>query len=326
MLGNSQLKRVIFDTDIGIDDAMALLFLHYAVDVELLAIVTGFGNADIDTTTRNALYMKQRFGIDAPVFRGAAGPIGASMFKDYPDFVHGNNGLGDIEIPDMHAQPEATDGATAIVDLVKKYPQALSIVAVGRMTNLAKALALCPELPELVHEVIVMGGAFGFNGHRGNVSPVAEANIAGDPTAADLIFTSGLPLTIVGLDVTEEVIIGDALFDAMRDNGSDAGRFIYDISRYYLRFHEQLTGRRQCPMHDASAVAFLLRPTIFETKRAVVRVATEGVALGQTIWDEPDTPSVHAAWRDVPSCNICTRVNSEMLRDLYVETIALAAK
>ena len=93
------MKRVIFDTDIGIDDAMALLFLHFAEDVDLQAIVTGFGNASLDTTTRNALYIKERFGIEAPVFRGASGPIGPTLLKGYPDFVHGKNGLGDIDIP-----------------------------------------------------------------------------------------------------------------------------------------------------------------------------------------------------------------------------------
>jgi len=320
------MKQVIFDTDIGIDDAMALLFLHFAADVDLRAIITGFGNADIDTTTRNALFMKHKFGIEAPVYRGAAGPIGTSMFDDYPDFVHGKNGLGDIEIPDVAATEETSDGATAIVDLVTNNPQQISIVAVGRMTNLANALALCPELPRLVREVIVMGGAFGFNGHRGNVSPVAEANIAGDPTAADRVFSSGLPLTVVGLDVTEEVILTDAQLTTLRDNGGDAGQFVYQISRNYLRFHEQQNGRRECPVHDSSAVAYLLRPDLYATRTAVVRVVTEGVALGQTIWADPDTPSLHAAWSKIPGCEICTGVDSQSMLRFFLDTMALAAE
>ena len=161
--------------------------------------------------------------------------------------------------------------------------------------------------------------------HRGNVSPVAEANIAGDPTAADRVFTSGLPLTIVGLDVTQEVIMKEAGFAAIRDSGGDAGRFIYQISRYYLSFHEQLTGRYECPVHDSSAVAYLLRPDIYETRKAVVRVVTEGVALGQTICADPETPYESSAWRELPTCKICTRVNSPLMLQLYLETIALAA-
>lgn len=320
------MKRVIFDTDIGIDDAMALLYLHYAVDVELLAVVSGFGNADIETTTRNTLFLKEKFGIDAPVFRGAAGPIGISMFDDYPDFVHGNNGLGDINIPDPEIEAEDTDGAAAIVALAKKHPGEISIVAVGRMTNLANALQLCPELPNLVREVVIMGGAFGFNGHRGNVSPVAEANIAGDPTAADRVFSAGFRLSIVGLDVTHEVRLNEDAFESLRDTAGEAGRFIYDISRYYVNFHEQLTGVRECPVHDSSAVAYLLNPDIYETRDAIVRVATEGIALGQTIWDDPGTPAAHEAWQDIPACRICTGVDSEKMLRGYLNTLSLAGQ
>ncbi len=317
-------KQVIFDTDIGIDDAMALLFLHYAPDVDLRAIISGFGNADIDTTTRNALFIKERFAVPAPVFRGAAAPIGATTLPEYPDFVHGRNGLGEVDIPTVETREEETGGPEALVQLARDNPGQLSIVAVGRMTNLALALELCPELPELVRELVVMGGAFGFNGHRGNVSPVAEANIAGDPVAADRVFTSGMPVTIVGLDVTQEVILDDAGFGAIRDSAGDAGRFIHDISRFYLAFHEGLLGRVECPVHDSSAVAYLLRPDLFTTREVKVRVATEGVAAGQTIWADPGSHPGHPDWDDVPVVRICTGVDAPGMLGLYRETLALA--
>ncbi|MFT5500662.1 MAG: purine nucleosidase, partial [Woeseiaceae bacterium] len=234
------MKQVIFDTDIGIDDAMALLFLHFSPQVELRGIVTGFGNASIADTTRNALFIKEKFGIDAPVYRGEANAIAARLGEGYPDFVHGKNGLGDIEFPEPAARAEVISGAQGIVDLVTCHPHELSIVAVGRMSNLARALEICPELPGLVKEVVVMGGAFGFNGHRGNVSPVAEANIAGDPQAADIVFTSGLPITIVGLDVTQETIATSEFFDELRSNAGEAGQLICEMIRCYLDFHERI--------------------------------------------------------------------------------------
>jgi purine nucleosidase len=318
------MKKVIFDTDIGIDDAMALLFLHYSPDVDLRAIVTGFGNADIDTTTRNALYIKECFGIGAPVYRGAGQPIGERLGDGYPDFVHGHNGLGDIELTEPAGQVEALSGAEAIVEIARQNPQEISIVAVGRPTNLALALELCPELPELTREVVVMGGAFGFNGHRGNVSPVAEANIAGDPMAADSVFSSGLNVAIVGLDVTQEIIAGNHFFDELKENAGSAGDFIYRISRFYLDFHEQLTGRHECPIHDSSAVAYLLRPDLFTTTAAGVRVVTEGLAIGQTILVDPDAGFESTAWKDQPACNICSGVNPGMVLELYAETLSLA--
>ena len=318
------MKKVIFDTDIGIDDAMALLFLHYSPEVDLQAIVTGFGNASIDTTTRNALYIKERFGIAAPVYRGAGQPIGERLGDGYPDFVHGRNGLGDIELTGPAGQAEARPGAEAIVEIAKQNPQEISVVAVGRLTNLALALELCPGLPELIREVVVMGGAFGFNGHRGNVSPVAEANIAGDPLAADRVFTSGLRTTIVGLDVTQEIIAHRPFFDAMQANAGSAGDFIYRISRFYLDFHERVSGRNECPVHDSSAVAYLLRPDLFTTRAAGVRVVTSGLAIGQTIFGDPDTDYESTAWKDQPLCTICTGVNSEKVLELYAETLMLA--
>lgn len=320
------MKKVIFDTDIGIDDAMALLFLHYSPDVELQAIVSGFGNADIDTTTRNALYIKEYFGIDVPVFRGAAAPVGQRLGDGYPDFVHGTNGLGNIEIDEPTTQIEELPGPEAIVEIVRENPQEISIVAVGRLTNLALALDLCPELPSLVREVIVMGGTFGHNGHCGNVSPVAEANIAGDPQAADRVFTSDWPITIVGLDVTQETIIDDSFFKSLRATAGKAGDFVYRISRFYLEFHAQITGNYACPMHDSSAVACLLHPDLYQTKMAAVRVVTEGIAIGQTISGDPAADFESDAWQGKPACRICVGVEADRVLALYAETLALAGE
>ena len=318
------MKQVIFDTDIGIDDAMALLFLHYAPGARVNAIVTGFGNASLESTTRNALYVKERFGISAPVYRGAGGAAGVSMFEDYPDFVHGKNGLGDIELPDVDVSKAAHDGAQAIVDIARAAPGQTSLVAIGRLTNVARALELCPELPTLIRELIVMGGAFGFNGHRGNVSPVAEANIAGDPCAADRVFTAGFTTTIVGLDVTHEVTMDEAYFSMLRDSAGDAGLFIHDISRCYLDFAERETGARACAVHDSSAVAYLLAPDLFTTREAQVRVVTDGPALGQTVWGDPEKCYQVGDWGDLPTVRICTAVDSARFLRLYEETLRSA--
>ena len=320
------MKKVIFDTDIGIDDAMALLFLHYSQEIELMAIVSGFGNADIETTTRNALYMKECFGIVAPVHRGAGAPVGARLGDGYPDFVHGSNGLGDIAIREPTKTVATLPGPEAIVEIVKSNPQEICIVAVGRLTNLALALELCPELPKLVREAVVMGGAFGHNGHYGNVSPAAEANIAGDPQAADKVFSSGLALTIVGLDVTEETIVNDEFFEALKATAGKAGEFIYSISRFYLDFHEQITGVRAGPVHDSSAVAYLLQPHLYRTKVSAVRVVTEGIAIGQTIAGDPNADYECNAWNGQPTCLICTHVDSASVLELYTGTLVSASQ
>lgn len=320
------MKRVIFDTDIGIDDAMALLFLHYAPGLRIEAITTVSGNASIANTTRNACYVRERFGIDTRVFRGASGPIGPALGQGHPDFVHGKNGLGDISFAEPLQGAELQAAPEAIVELAEAYPGEISFVAVGRLSNLSKALDLCPRLPELLKEVVVMGGVFMRRGHQGNVSPVAEANMAGDPTAADRVFNSGLDVTVVGLDVTAETIMDESFIAALRDQAGDAGAFIHDITRFYFDFYEGINGERSCPIHDSSAVAYLLAPQHYGVEIGPTRVVCEGVAMGQTILGLHPDRYASDAWLNRASCRICTSVDAQAVKALYLETLSLAGQ
>lgn len=319
------MKRVVFDTDIGIDDAMALLFLHYAPDVQLEAICTVAGNASLDNVTRNALHVCERFAIDAPVFPGASGPIGPALGTAHPDFVHGRNGLGDIEFEHPRRQAETTAAADALVALARAAPGELSVVAVGRLSNIAAALERCPELPGLLRELVVMGGVFMRHNHVGNVSPVAEANIGGDPSAADRVFGSGIATTIVGLDVTLETIMDESFINELRETAGDAGAFIHDITRFYFDFYSTVRGERACPIHDSSAVACLLAPALYTWESGPVRVVREGVAMGQTIFGPHPERYESDAWRDWPECRVCVAVDADAVRALYLRTLQHAA-
>jgi purine nucleosidase len=318
------MMKVIFDTDVGIDDAVALLLLEASPDVDLIGVVTGVGNASLAVTTRNALYLKERFGYNAPVFQGAAGCMAERLGEGVPDFVHGKNGLGDIDLVEPTLISEAMSGAEAIVALARQHPGEVSLVAVGRMTNVAQALALDPELPQLLKNIVIMGGAFGFNGHRGNVSPVTEANIGGDPLAADLVMGCGADVVVVGLDVTMETIVDQAFFERLRDNAGDAGKLIHESNQFYLNFHHSKSGVYECPVHDASAVAYLLRPELFVTQTAVVRVVTEGIAMGQTIHADPQPHYDIKAWHDRPTIQICTGVDAAGVREFIESILAVA--
>ncbi len=312
--------KVIFDTDPGIDDAMALLFLHRAPEIDLVGITTTLGNGLIETTTRNALYLAERFGIDAPVAKGPAtplvGPAGAP-----PDFVHGANALGEIPLPDHVAR--ALDPRPAhrlIIDLVRANPGEIAIVAVGRMTNLALALEEAPDIAALVGQIVIMGGAFGYHGFHGNVTPAAEANIHGDPHAADAVMGGSWPITVVGLDVTQRTRMSTDYLKSLAADGGEIGRFIWDISRFYEAFHHA-SGVDEIYVHDSSAVAYLLDPTLFTTRRGAIRVMTEGLSIGQTIQKPDGTSFAPGAWDDRPSHAICIDVDAAGLIDLYRRTI-----
>lgn len=314
-------KKVIFDTDPGIDDAMALLFLHKSPQVELVGITTGPGNGTIDVTTRNALYLKERFGISAPVARGAAGPL-AGEAPPPAAFVHGQNALGDIPLPErVTTPPHELPAFRFIVETVRRNPGEISIVAVGRMTNLALALREDPEIVGLVEQVVIMGGAFGYHGHSGNVSPVSEANIHGDPLAADEVFAAAWPLTVVGLDVTKQTRMSNAYLRSLADENPKIGPFIWEITRFYEKFHISRGVLDGIYVHDSSAVAFLLDPSLFVTRTGPIRVVMEGIAAGQTIQKADSLNLPHAGWDGRPSHAICTDVDSPRLLALYRRVI-----
>ena len=275
-------QRILFDTDPGVDDAMALLFLEAAPQVELVGITTAVGNHSVQTTTRNALYICQRFGIDAPVHMGAAQALVVEP-EAHPTFVHGDDGLGNIHADTPPLSGAGADAAGFIVERVLMEPNELTIVAVGRLTNLALALQMEPRIAGLVKEVVIMGGALGSNQHTGNVTPVAEANIYGDPHAADMVFTAGWPVVLVGLDVTMNCVLHSDRMRALCQRTADAGRFIWDISRHYETYYRERRGVNGIAVHDACAAAFALAPDLFETVSGPIRAATEGISRGQTI-------------------------------------------
>jgi inosine-uridine nucleoside N-ribohydrolase len=316
--------KVIFDTDPGVDDAMALLFLHFAPEVELVGLTTTMGNGSIDTTTRNALYLTERFGIDAPVARGPD----ATLLGEAPapaDFVHGKNGLGDIPLPEKIGRTiDPRPAFQFIIDTVRANPGEIAIVAVGRMTNLALALRADPGIAGLVKQIVIMGGGFGYSGSLGNVSPAAEANIHGDALAADEVMGGTWPVTVAGLDVTQRTTMTTDYLKALADDGGEAGQFIWDITRFYEAFHHA-TGVPNIFVHDSSAVAYLLEPSLFTTRSGSIRVLTEGLAIGQTIQKPDGRGFPPTEWDGRPSHQICIDVDSEGLRQLYRRTILRGA-
>lgn len=272
------MSLLILDTDPGVDDALALLYLRARSDLKLLAITTVFGNGDIETTTRNALWLRARLGLSAPVYRGAGKPLERARGPS-PTHVHGENGLGDIDLSGVALSPaDPGDAHERMIALVRARPGKVTIVAIGPLTNLALALRAAPDIAGLVAGVTIMGGAFA----AGNVTAFAEANIHNDPEAAAEVLSAPWPITLVPLDATLACVLTNADARDLSER-SEAGRFAHDVTRGYAKAYARLDG---CVLHDVAALVSLTRPEIFKTRVDPVSVVTSGERLGQTAWAE----------------------------------------
>lgn len=314
------MHKVIFDTDPGVDDAMALLFLHHHQEIDLLGVTTVFGNATIETTTRNALFLKREWKIDAPVARGAGETfIPHRVSHEPPKYIHGDDGLGNIGVPESIDLPvDPRPAHRFIVDTIRANPGEVTLVAVGRMTNVANALKEDPEIVSLVKEVVIMGGAFDING---NVTPAAEANIHGDPEAADIVFTASWPVVIVGLDVTTKTVMTRQQLADIRDAaGSSRARLLFDLSQFYIKFYESRVPDGMV-VHDSCACVYVVAPELFKTRSGAVRVVCGGIADGATI-QKPDTRGFGPSdWDNLPSQKVCIDIDPDAVLKVIHDAI-----
>jgi len=314
------MHKVIFDTDPGVDDAMALLFLHRHAEIDLIGITSVFGNASIETTTRNALFLKNEWGIAAPVAKGSGETFDTSRpHIDWPTGIHGHDGLGNIDVPDEIGLPlDPRPAHRFIIDIVRANPGEVKLVAVGRMTNLARAVIDDPEIATLVKGVVIMGGAFDV---PGNITPAAEANIHGDPEAADIVMRAPWPVTVIGLDVTSRTVMTRAVLAEIAERGGEAARLLADISRFYIAFYEQHVVDGMV-VHDSCACAYVVAPELFKTRSGAIRVLCGGIADGQTIQKPDGRIFPPNAWDGLPSQKACIDIDAEAVLKLIGDTLA----
>jgi len=321
----SPTHQVIFDTDPGVDDAMALYFAMAHPAIELLGITTTFGNVTVEQAATNALYLSAIAGRQIPVTRGVANPRHMPAHAP-PDFIHGGDGLGNLGVrAPVSARLDPRSSAQFIVDMARARPGAITLVAVGPLGNLALALQLEPDLPRLLREVIVMGGSIN---EPGNVSPVAEANVWNEPHAADQVFTAGWRLTMVGLDVTHQVRVPLSMVAQIARHHRHAAtdtllQAVEFYARFYTGLYAHIAQEPGCFAHDVLAFIYLVRPELFTLERGVVRVATDGLALGQTMLNRrPFIDYPQAGWgQDLPLTQVCMQVDAARTLELFQDAL-----
>lgn len=310
-------KRIIIDTDPGIDDSMAILFAFCSPEeVEIVGLTTVFGNSNVDQTTENALRLVEFVERpDIPVAKGAEKPL-LRPFSDFAKIVHGKNGLGDASFESKPTtKPDRRRAAQFIVDTVMEHPAGeITLVALGPLTNLALAVALEPQIAHLVDQVVLMGGAANA---RGNASGSAEANIRNDPEAAKMVFDAPWKVVMVGLDVTCQTIMDQSYLDYLMAHQNKCTDFIGQIVPHYVEFNKEYQNLNGFHVHDSSALAYVIDPTLFKTRLVHVHVEMHSpVTFGHTAIDARVKAS-----QGEPNVHVCMEVDSERFLALYKERL-----
>lgn len=283
-------RDLIIDTDPGADDVVALLLaLASPQELNVMAITTVAGNVRIDKTSRNARLAREWAGREeVPVYAGAGKPLVRTPI--YAENIHGKEGLPGVQVHEPKKPLAKGNAVQYLIDtLSKAAPHSITIAMLGPQTNLALALIQAPEITQGIKEVVVMGGAH-FNG--GNITPVAEFNLYADPDAAKVVLASGVKLTYVPLDVTHKILTSDQRIKQIEGLNNEAGKLVSSILNEYVKADMVHYGLPGGPVHDASVIAWLLKPELFSGKLINVVVDNrEGPGFGQTIADWYDTMS-----------------------------------
>ena len=313
--------RLILDTDPGLDDALALFLALASPEVQLEAITTVSGNVHVDLTTRNALALLELAGrTDIPVARGCDRPLlRQPVFADY---VHGQNGLGGVELPTPNLQPLAQHAVDLIIERVMAAPREITLVPVGPLTNIALALRKEPRIADRVREVVIMGGAMRV---PGNVTPEAEFNIYADPHAAHIVFHVGWPIRLVSLDVTNKTLLQPEQVQALASNGSPVTRLIQQMVDNFLDTFGRPRGLTAFQMHDPLCLSAAFQPEMITWEPAYVDVELAGsLTLGETVaYFAKRTEDLDPSLEHLHPPNMLTSVGVDVERfiSLYLDRI-----
>ena len=279
-------KKMILDLDTGIDDAMALAYAVSDPNVDLIGILSSYGNVVVNQAAKNSLKLLELLGAtDVPVYVGKSHSSETDHFDVMPISaqIHGKNGIGEVDLPEAKRPVESGDGIDFLINSVKKYGKDLILVPTGPLTNLDAAIQKDPSIAKQIGNVTIMGGALTV---PGNVTNVTEANIHQDASAANRVFTSPLHLTMVGLDVTLRTLLTYKETKQWRDLGTKAGKAYADIVDFYIKAYDVTSpDLHGCALHDPLAVGVAIDPSFVKVLNLNMYVTTDEKYYGRTVGD-----------------------------------------
>ncbi len=309
-------KKIILDCDPGHDDAVAIMFAAASEEIDILGITCVGGNVGLDSTVNNALKVCSLIErTDIKIYSGASKPIHYELFT--AEYVHGKTGLdkkGDPILITTDYKIENIDAVDFILQTCHNAKEPIYLCPTGPLTNIALSLQKDPSIKNKIKEIVFMGGAAMC---LGNTTPSAEFNIYVDPHAANIVLNSGIPLTMMGLDVTHQVNVNKKIINFILENNNKSSKFFSELMEFYTIFHKKLYDTEDTPLHDPCVIAYLIKPDIFSGKFVNVTVEENSeLTRGETVVD----------WLGVtkrkPNCLVMNKANDDIFFDLLKKKLA----
>ena len=303
-------RKIILDCDPGHDDAIALMMSAKHPSLELLGVTIVAGNQTLEKTLVNGLNVCQKLGLSVPVYAGMKRPIMRQQIVSAD--MHGESGLVCPVFDPLTKKPEPEHAVSYLIRTLMASEGDITLVAVGPLSNVAVAMRMEPGIVSKIREIVLMGGAYG----TGNVTPSAEFNIYADPEAARVVFTSGVPIVMMGLDLTNQTVCTADVIERMRNTGNRAGALFADIMSFTLKTQAEVYGLAGGPVHDATCIGYLIDPGCITTKDMYVEIdVNEGPCYGRTVCDELGITG------KTPNAKVGTRIDTPRFWDRVEECI-----
>ena len=286
--------------------------------LDVIGITTVYGNTSNTQGTENALRILEiAKRDDIPVHTGASKPL-TTEYLGKGEVVHGKDGQGNSNLVVPQTKESNLTAVEYLKNQINQFPGEITLVPIGPLTNIAQLLIEYPDIDQKIAEIVLMGG----NAlSQGNASPAAEANIRNDPEAANTVFSSNTLITMVGLDVTNEVFMDDNTIQEITDSGSKETDHLKIILPHYVEFLSKFYNKKGMPIHDSSAIAYLVDKNLFKTISFPIVVETEGISRGKTWMGTSKTEDINDPWANRVNVNICIEVDSEKTIELIKTTL-----
>ncbi|XP_034888825.1 probable uridine nucleosidase 2 isoform X2 [Populus alba] len=299
---------------------MAILLALRSPEVEVIGLTTIYGNVYTTLATRNALHLLEVAGrTDIPVAEGSHVTLTKGTKLRIADFVHGADGLGNQNFDPPKGKPLEQSAAAFLVEQAKLHPGKVTVVALGPLTNIALAIELDPEFCKNIGQIVLLGGAFSVNG---NVNPAAEANIFGDPDAADIVFTCGADILAVGINVTHQVVLTDAERDKLIQSNGKFAQYLCKILEVYFSYHHEAYSMRGVYLHDPTALLAAVNPSLLTYTEGAVRVQRTGITRGLTLlYNKQKSFGEVTEWTDKPTVKVAVTVDAPTVVKLLMERL-----